>query len=280
MIVLCGLPGTGKTLYLTYLCVQRMLGTIFDVYNVYDEIDTLNKYGFHFTKRFEHLASANFNVNTDGTAIPNMRIYKVNPYKLGFYDKDFKTDIFPFDFVHYVTEAQNYWPSELWDYLPQRVKTFWQTKRHADIDFVLDCQNPMEIAKPVRSLSDEFYQFIKCEHLTDYGRWIEKPKNENIVKHRWTYRVFKGNLAFEEFLKTNNSKLCDIKTEVSDKSYFNNYDSKFCRELHLRGRNNEDFNIKHFGEEDDSDIFTVPDGYFVSKKDRNGVKKGSILYYD
>ena len=264
-----GLPGYGKTLYLVCLATEYMQSTLYSVFDVYDEIDKLNKTGFNFSKKFEHLVFSNFDINSDGCKVPDLRSYKVNPFKLGMPSKGFKTDCYPFGSIFFVTECQNYWPSDMWQYLRPEVKRYWQTKRHGDFDFVLDCQNPMELAKPVRSLTDVFYEHIKYE---------EKIKDGVCVGHVFHMNKIYGNNSLEEYLKTKNDKLCEKVVVEVDTSHYGNYSSKFCRMLHILGREKQDFKVCHFGEEDDSDILTAPDGYFVKKTDRQGLTSEGVLY--
>lgn len=265
-----GLPGTGKTLYLVYKACALMQSTIYEVFNVYDEIESLNSVGFNFSKNFEHLIASNFDISSIGCKIPDLRTYKVNPFRLGMPSKDFKTDIFPFGFNFLVTECQNYWPSDMWQYLRPEVKTFWQTKRHGDYDFILDCQAPMDLAKPVRVLVDTFYEHTDLKHIY---------KNGVCVGHEFYLNKILGNSKLEEYLRTGNINLCEQIVEKVNICLFDNYDSYFCRMLHINGREKQDYKIIHFGQENDSDILTAPDGYFNKKTDRQGLKKEEVVFY-
>ena len=265
-----GLPGTGKTLYLVYKACMLMQQTIYEVYDTYDEIDKLNENGFNFSKNFEHLIASNFDIDSINCEVSDLRTYKVNPYRLGMPSKNFKTDVYPFGFQFIVTECQNYWPSDMWQYLRPEVKTFWQTKRHGDYDFILDCQSPMDLAKPVRILVDTFYEHTNLKHIY---------KNNVCVGHEFYLNKIVGNSKLEQYLKTGNEDLCEKIVETVDTCFFENYDSYFCRMLHINGREKQDFKICHFGDEDDSDILTAPKGYFEKKTDRTGLKNEGDIFY-
>lgn len=254
----CNKRGAGKTLSVCNDAIEYMLYSYRNIIEFYDKVDYYNGFGFKFSKKFEHLGFANFDINASGTEIPFLSSYKVNPFKLGLYSKNFKTDLFPSGAIFFITEFQNYCDSDMYQYLRPEVKTFYQTSRHYGLDFVVDCQRPTDIAKKIRDLFDEFYECWAMEEII---------KNDICVAVKMTYRVIRSGRVLEEYLKTNDEKLCEIVTKIIPCRY-NNYDSYFCELLHIKGREKQDYKIVHFGEEDDSDIFTEVKGYYLPKKER------------
>lgn len=228
------------------------------VFDTYDEIDTYNSCGFNFSKNFEHLCFANFDINTDGGIVPDLRSYKVNPYKLGLNGK-FKTDIFPPNSMFFMTEFQNYAPSNMDQYIRPEYRQFFQTSRHYGLSIFVDTQRPTDVAKCIRDLFDVFIECVSVENLYYNGVCIG---------HKWKLRIIENSRFLEDYLKSNDNKLCVEIYHKSDRCYFNNYNSEFCRDLHIRGRENQDFKIEHFGNGGDDDILSQPDGFFIKKSDR------------
>ena len=253
-----GLRGHGKTLHLVYDAIYNSMNcNILDLYDSKDQVKNLNSLGYNFSSNYEHLCFSNLDINSGGSPVPGLRSYKVNPFKIGMPDCKFDTDIFPPGSVFYVTEAGTYWPSSMDNYIDPGVVKFFQTSRHYGVDFVIDCQRPMDIAKKIRDLCDEYIECVDVVHVVD--------SDGVVCGHKWTLRRIVGSRVLEEYLRTNNKALCEEYTEYCPVCLFDNYDSYFCRMLHLVGRQNQDFKLVHFGEEDDSDILTPPPGYFIQR---------------
>ena len=256
LILLWGNRGHGKTLLLCYLMQSAMFQSLSFIYDVYEEIDELNKCGFNFSKKFEHNVFSNFDCNTIGTGIPDLRTYRFNPYYFGFNGK-FKTIPFPPRSIFGFTELQNYYPSRMNDYIRPEVERKWQTSRHDGITIIGDVQRPYDLAKKIRDLFD---YYIECydyhEILTD----------GYCTGHIWNLRIIEGTRILDEYLRTNNKELCKEVKFVVKRCLYNNYDSFFCKDLHYKGFENQDFVIEHFGYGND-DVLTTPDGYFIPRKD-------------
>lgn len=258
-VFIFGNPGSGKTKLLTYLTIKYLMSSCEFIDYFIDEVKELNNYGFNFNCHFEHLGFSNFSVNTDGTEIPDMQTYKVNPYKIGLVgNSKFNTDVFPFGTNFFITEAQNYWPSGMNEYIRPEVIQYFQTSRHADISFFIDAQRPFDVAKKIRDLFDIFIECISCEDIYE---------NNCYVGTHWNLRMIEGPKVLEEYLRTNNENLY-ISFEIDCPYLLNyNYDSKMCRMLHLNGRERQDFKFEYFGDKVE-DILTAPDGYFIKRSER------------
>lgn len=256
LILLWGNRGHGKTLLLTYLMQDAMIQSLGFVQDIYDEVDCLNEVGFNFNKDFEHIVFANYDVNTIGTGVPDLRTYKFNPYYFGF-NGSFKTRPFPPRSIFGITELQNYYPSRMNDYIRPEVERKWQTSRHDGITIIGDVQRPFDLAKKIRDLFD---YYIEC-----YS-YKEKIINGCCVGHIWTLRIIDSSRTLEEYLRTNNKELCQEVKFVVNRCLYHNYDSYFCKDLHYKGFENIDFQISHFGNGND-DVLSTPDGYFIKPKD-------------
>lgn len=255
-LLVYGPCGSGKTLFCCNLVQCAMIQSSQFVYNVYAEVDDLNSNGFKFSKNFEHLVFSTFEVNSVGTGIPNLRTYKFNPYYFGFSGK-FKTIPYPPHSIFCIDELQNYYPSNMNDYIRPEVLRKWQTSRHDGLTIIGNVQRPQDIAKKIRDIFD---YYIQCY---DYQEII---KDNVCCGHIWTLRIIDNNLALEEYLRTNNKDLCtEIKFRVNRCLYYN-YDSYSCKHLHYKGFENSDFEIEHFNSIN-NDVLTTPDGYYISPKD-------------
>lgn len=270
-----GEPGCGKTLLLTHRCSNHMVDSFMEALDSYDIVDSLNEQGFNFSKKYKHLAFANYDVNSEGLKDPDLRVYKFNPYRFGFYDEKFETIIIPPYSKVFITEFQNYVDSTMYQYLRAKTKAAYQTKRHYfNLDFEVECQAPKDVAKNIRRLFSEFWHlYKKVEHIY---------KNGVCVGHKFYIRIITGYINLEKYLASVDESTYTEYTFTTNKCYFSNYDSYFAQEIHLRGRENQDLFIKHFGEEDDSDILTPPEGYWESKSDRakKNKEESEVEYYD
>lgn len=249
-----GNPGMGKTLLNCYLGQCAMVQSLYFKEYIYDEIDVLNSQGFHFSKKFEHLYFSTFDCNTIGTGIPDLRSYVFDPYRFGFQGK-FQTIPFPPHSVFGIHELQNYYPAIMNDYIRPEVLRKWQTSRHDGIFIIGDCQRPHDVAVKIRDLFD---YFIECYELK------EILKDGYCVGHQWTLRIIDSSRVLEEYLKTNNKDLCKEIKFIVNRCLYNNYNSYSCKDLHYKGFENQDFEIKYFtGNED---LLTTPEGYFIPRK--------------
>lgn len=267
-----GNPGTGKTKHLCMDVCHCMLNTCNSsaLYDSYEMINYFNSLGFKFETNYEHLGFCNLDINTSGLPIPDLKSYVVNPFKLGIKSNDFETDILPYAPNIFITELQIYFPSDMWDCLRPDVKKYWQTSRQYDINLVGDCQRPLDVAKPIRELFDIFIEFIKVEDVLRNGKLV----------HKWTLRKIEGNRNLEEYLRTNNKNLCVEYVEYSDYFYNSNYDSYFCRLLHIKGREKQKLFVKHFDEINSEELFIPPNGYFVMKNEKYKQDKKEEIFND
>lgn len=251
-------PGLGKTKLLTYIMQVAMFQTRQNLYNFYDEVDNLNSCGYHFTKKFEHLGFTNYDVKCLGTPYPYLRSYKASPYSVGFKFKNVSKP-YPSGSVFGFTEFQNYFPSSMNDYIRPEYLQKYQTSRHDNLSFVVDCQKPTDVAKKIRDLFNIYIECLSVEEIY---------KDGFLIGHKWKVRLIDNPLDLENYLKNHDSSLCKETYIICKWDLHRNYDSYFCKMLHYKGFENQDFEIKHFGEEDDSDMYNQPKEFFISRSQR------------
>lgn len=251
-------PGLGKTMLCTYLMQLAMFQTRQNLNILQAQVDDLNSSGYHFSKNFEHLGFANFDINCLGTPYPYLRSYKVNPYTIGFYFKD-ETKPYPPNSIFGITEFQNYFPSSMNDYIRPEYLMKFQTSRHNNLSFVVDCQRPTDIAKKIRDL---FNIFIECCGVE------EVIKDGYLIGHKWKVRIINNPIDLEKYLSNHENSLCEETEIFCPWVLYRNYDSYFCKMYHYKGFEDIDFEFKHFGEEDDSDVYIQPKNFFISRMDR------------
>ena len=268
-ILISGDEGSGKTLLLTRIAIGKMLHGLEDCFNSYEAVDEYNSLGYRFSKNYDHLCFANFDINCKGTEIPHRKVYVVNPYRLGFYDPNYYTDFFPPFALFCITEGKNYFDAYEWDKFPSRYVSWIKTMRQARYDMAIDSQTFGDICTAYKKITNRFIYLEKeCEEICD-------SKN-NVIGHKLFVIEWHHLRDIEYFERTTKKQNCDeYELIISDMCVYNNYDSYYCRLLHLHGREDQDFRIEHFPEiKSLGDIeyfadefgFTVPDGFYKTKK--------------
>lgn len=267
-ILILGKEGTGKTLLLTAIAVQKMLHGMQDCWSSYEKVDEYNRLGYDFEKNYEHLCFANLKINCSGTKIPSRISYPLNPYKLGLFCEDYDTDFYPPGTCYFITESQRVFNSYMFEYVRPEVWTHWQTSRQAGLSLVMDAQRLMTIAVNLRDLVNRFI-FLTKE--------VTHIKKDNIVVghifHIVEFSDSKDAEIYDKTGKINNGEEYDLQL---NKCYFDNYDSYFCRYMHLKGRYGQSFSIRSWNNiqsvediEELEDLLgvNIPEGYYVKKSD-------------
>jgi len=265
-MIISGDEGFGKTLLLVRIAIGKMLNGIFDCQKSWDIVDSYNKFGFHFSKNYSHLLFANFPINSVNTEIPNRKCYVVNPFKIGYFDENYETDFLPPYALMCITEGKLYFDAYEWDKFPMRYVGYIKTMRQAYLDMVVDTQYFGDICTPLRRITNRFIYLQKeCEEIKDL--------KGNVIGHKLFVIEFKNNRDVELFEKTSKKVNCEEYELIIDMCVYDNYDSHFCKFLHLMGRENQDFRIEHFPEiktiEDINNFasefgYQMPDGFLKS----------------
>ena len=125
------------------------------------------------------------------------------------------------------------------------------------------------------------FLYKECEH-------IYNSKGERIG-HKLFVREFKRWQDAEKYDQTLKIENCEEYELIIDLDMFPCYDSKFCRYLHLYGRELQDYVIEHFPDIKDLDDveelvknygIIPPDGFFKTKKVENKPKKENVSFDD
>lgn len=268
-MLIAGDEGSGKTLLLTRIAVGKMLHGLEDCLKSFDDVDKYNALGFHFSKNYDHLCFANFDINCKGTEIPHRKVYVFNPYRLGFYDENYYTDFFPPGSLFCMTEGKNYLDSYEWDKFPNRYVSWLKTMRQAKLNMAVDSQSFSDICTAYKKITNRFiYLYKECEEIKDL--------KGNVIGNKLFVLEWKHLRDVEYFERTTKKQNCEeYALLIDDVCVYDNYDSYYCRLLHLRGRENQDFRIEHFPEIkslDDIEYFAdefgfnVPEGFYKTKK--------------
>ncbi|MBQ8207038.1 MAG: hypothetical protein IJZ77_06200 [Bacilli bacterium] len=272
-MIISGDEGFGKTLLLVRIAIEKMMNGILDCPKSWEIVDKYNEYGFSFSKNYDHLLFSNFPINCQGTEIPNRENYVVNPFKLGYYDENYETDIFPPYTLMCITEGKIYFDAYEWEKFPMRFVSYIKTMRQAYLDLVVDTQYFGDICTPLRRITNRFIYLTKeCEPIKD--------SKGNVVGHKLFVIEWKNNRDVELFEKTSKKVNCEEYELIIDMCVFDNYDSHFCKFLHLVGRALQDFRIEHFPKirtiEDIENFckefgYTPPENFYKSNKKKKDI---------
>lgn len=278
-VLICGDEGAGKTLLSTYIGIQKMLRGVKDCWKSYELVDKFNSLGYKFSKNYEHTVFSNYDINCSGTSIPSFSSYMIDPYRIGLYCDDYETDLLPPLTFVILTEAQRIFNAYKWQYIRPEVRAFWETSRQAEIELLMDTNQPNLIYSGMRSL---------CNRVIYLHEPVQEIKSVHgvVTGHKLFVQEFKKYSFFERFLMTNNKDL--IKEEytlILPKCVYQNYDSYQCRLLHLKGRQEQDFNVSHFPKietVEDVEAFAenfglyAKEGYYVKPSDLKKIKEEKV----
>ena len=266
-MIIAGDEGTGKTLLLTRIGIGKIQYKLMDIARSYEAVDEYNQFGLGLEKNYNHLCFANFRVNCLYTEMSGLESYKVNPYRLGLYDEDYETDFYPPYALFCITEARNYFNAYLYEKYQDWFVNFIRTCRQGSYDIVLDTQRFADIFVGFREITNRFiYCHEKVTHLYD--------KDGNCIGHKLHIIEWKSHRDVEVFNNITKKQNCEEYDLILDFCLFENYDSKFCRFLHLYGRMGQQFKIEHFPElKSYEDILNfaedfgliAPEGFYKSK---------------
>ena len=282
-MIISGLEGFGKDLLTTAVGVGKMLHGFEDCIKSYAEVDEYNNMGFNFSKNYNHTCFANYPINCRGTEIPQRKVYVFDPYRCGFYDPDYWTDLFPPYSLFCGTEAKSFLDAYEWDKYPARYIGWIKTLRHIRYDMLVNSQVFNDICVAFKRITNRFIL------LTRETEEIKNLKGE-VVGHKLFVKEWTRFKDVELYEKTTKEQNCKEYVLILDKCYYENYDHRICRLLHLKGRENQDFRIEHFPEiESVEDVeayaevlgFDRPEGFLkVSKKSIKNVNESSDVSND
>ena len=236
--IICGIPGAGKTSFLTYLLVQYMTTYAYDrLQMLADEVEVLNNNGFCLTVPTDHLVYTNYAVEAKAQWYPDLLSYDLDGFDFGLYDIEHDTKFIPpFSTLGFM-EGQTYLDSRQSRKFRASVSRAYELHRHYDLDIFIDAQRESLIDLNVRSL---VAKVIELQEMT-----TKEDKLGNIVQCKWYMRVFNDNSAYEAYISSGKPQGDYIEqVVVLDGNIFDMYDSKSNRAMFYQGRTNQDFWLK------------------------------------
>lgn len=215
VIYVGGVPGTGKTLFVTYLMMKKF------------------RHENNFFKRlFSHKYYLNIFSNYPIKLYKNIYSYSISLNSFRTFNKHIPDCDIVFD------EFQSYWDSLDFKDFPRNISKNFQFHRHFGIhDIYLVSQHPSRIVKQARILINEFYQitrFIKLPfgvgflryniyyNFDDYGKSVNVKREDVVYDFKKKFMFFRYKKVFSSY----NTKY--MRALVDDKSYINTsvYSSK------------------------------------------------------
>ena len=225
-----------------------------------------------------HCVSANYDITFRKYGYSPRHNRRINPYRLGFYNKFVKTHFnLPFEVIG-ITEAQKYLNSRMSMYFPDWQSRWYEQHGHDNLDIYLDTQRPNLIDVNIRELA-RFIEIVKLKvYYNDYGQ---------VKKLKWTIRIIENSSVFDRYIASGKKdKSCyEEKTVIANYNVFALYSSQSCKPKFYEGHLTEDFDIQEsekleesvegyikFLQDNDDEM---PENYYQSrvlKKEKNNDK--------
>ncbi len=231
--IIYGKPGYGKTSLMTYFlneyCFDKIRNRM-----MRKSIIQKNKAGFNLDIP-QHCVSANIDLNMKKPGYSIRKNRRIDPFKLGHFNKKVETHFnFPFEVIG-IDEAQKYFPAK--EKLPDYQSLWFEQHRHDDLEIILCSQRPMRIHKNIRDNA------IFIEVLS---KSIKQYRNGK-VKIIWNVRKIYDNSTFELYYNTGsiNNKLYENAKIVCNYNIYKIYNSREFEVEFYRGKIRNNFDIKY-----------------------------------
>lgn len=234
LYIIYGNPGVGKTSLLTKFAVDYM----FDYARnrtMQRLVLNLNQNGFNLTVP-EHCVFSNYYIKGKKYRASSRVSYSINPYRMGFANKDVKTHFLPPCFAAFIQEAQEVYNSRKSKDFPDWISRFVEQQRHWFIDIYLDLQRPMLADKNLRDIAI----FIQVRSLRIFDDEYGKP-----CKLVWTVREIPNARAFEKYNSSGETDYsCFREYKITaDYNVFDCYVSRNKFASFIKGHFEEDFTL-------------------------------------
>lgn len=218
VVAVCGLPGTGKTLFCTYLANKE-----------FKKENTKFKKLFRKIKKVESVRNvvfSNYPIKFDKKNYSNM----VSLFDMARWNKYYMNCTFIFD------EFQLYFDSLDFKNFPKNIRNTFQLHRHFGISniFIIS-QHPSRIVKQARVLVTEFYEitkFIKIPFtgiaffryniyydFENYGKPVNVKKSEVVYRFKKKIKFFRYKKVFKSYDTKYFKKLVEDSDYVPKVSY-------------------------------------------------------------
>ena len=232
-------PGFGKTSFM----VNQANKIMYDrerTQAMWNEILYKQQCGFTSIKTLPpHCVSSNFDIEGFEYYSTPMFNRRINPFRLGFYNKYVKTHFnIPYEAI-FITEAQKYLNSRMSKYFPDWQSRWYEQHRHDDIDIYLDTQRPMLIDANVRELAS-FIEIV--------GMDVENDQFGEPVKVTWKIRKIPHSRLFDIYMASGQKDTSCYTEEyvTADYNVFACYNEKTCKPKFYEGHMDEDFDLDYF----------------------------------
>lgn len=206
VVAVCGLPGTGKTLFCTYLARKQFKKENSRLKKIIRKIKKIDV--------TRNVVFSNYPINFDKNNYSNM----CSLFDMARWNKYYMDSIFIFD------EFQLYFDSLDFKNFPKNIRNTFQLHRHFGIDniFIIS-QHPSRIVKQARVLITEFYEITKFVKIPFTGLAF------------FRYNIYYN---YEDFGKPVNVKKSEVVYRFSKKikffrykKVFRSYDTKYFKKL-------------------------------------------------
>ena len=271
--IIFGPPGWGKT----SLLVAILNSYVWDLERnrkMRKEIARLNANGFKLTCP-SHCVAANFPIEFKRfRRTPRQNRY-INPYRLGFCNKDVKTHFnIPFEVIG-IDEGQKYLNSRMSAYYPDWQSRWYEAHRHDDLKIFITAQRPALIDANIRELA-QFIEIVNFKELKKHG------VNKGYV---WDVRVIENSKLLDRYIESGGlDKRCYTTKAIKiDYDVFKLYDSQSCKPKFYDGHFDEDFDYKlpngqpetkedyiKFLQENDDEL---PEKFYLKRSEKSGLQQ-------
>lgn len=230
-------PRTGKTCFMTHLGREMAFDRLRNKL-MQNELLEKKQNGFTNIKTIPvHCLSANYDIIARKFGYSFRASRRINPFRLGFYNKYVKTHFnYPYECIC-ITEAQKYLNSRMSAYFPDWQSRWYEQHGHNNLDIFLDTQRPMLIDVNIRELAC----FIEIIKLTKYYDSFGK-----VCKLKWLVRKIENSSLFDKYMSSGKKdKECYIEEEIeANYNVFACYDSQNCKPKFYDGHLEDDFDIQ------------------------------------
>lgn len=235
VVFIGGVPGSGKTLFATYLAKKKFkkenlfkknkrINNVFSNYPIQltNYFSKRKKYKKQVVRAYDENGNLQRKVNYVDR---NVYSRKVSIMDFNTYKRHIPDSVYIFDEFHAVCDSLEY------KNFPRKIQKTFQFHRHFGIkDIYVICQHPSRLVKQVRVLCDEFYKikkFIKIPFIgiclfkysvyynfEDYGKSTKVKKEECMYDFENKIRIFK----YKKIFKSYDTKY--MKALVEEENYF------------------------------------------------------------
>lgn len=233
--IIFGLPRSGKTCLMTHL-LNEICFDLERYAKMCAEIANLNNNGFDLSFP-KHCCFSNYNILYRKFGYTRRKGYFINPFCLGYSNKNVETLFLPSYSAIGISEAQKYLNSRMSKNFPDWQSRWYEQHGHNNLDIFLDVQRPNLIDINIRELSN-FIEIISLDKKKDiYG---------NVRKLIWSIRRFGSSAELDQYFASGKTKFFTADKIVANYNVFKLYDSQNCKPKFYDGHFDNDFNFKPF----------------------------------